>query len=137
MVVIAGENVFSQLCYLVPHQEEVPVTHPLIPPHGGYRGLRSFQSAQLAKDATVDFCDRIVEKRSRMRDQTVQAARSGVQNAAEWSMASAEVAANTLVCLINRASSLLQGQNEGRPGWRSLLKEEEDVNPSRYPAGAD
>ncbi len=61
----------------------------LIQPHGGYRKLRSFQSAQLVYDATVVFCDRFVEKRSRTHDQMVQAARSGVQNIAEGSMASA------------------------------------------------
>lgn len=61
----------------------------LIPAHGGYRNLRSFQSAQLAYDGTVIFCQRFVEKRSRTHDQMVQAARSGVQNIAEGSMASA------------------------------------------------
>jgi four helix bundle suffix protein len=63
--------------------------HDLIPPHGGYRKLRSFQSAQLVYDSTVIFCDRFVDKRSRTHDQMVQAARSGVQNIAEGSMASA------------------------------------------------
>jgi four helix bundle suffix protein len=63
--------------------------HELIPPHGGYRKLRSFQCAQAVYDATVVFCDRFVEKRSRTRDQMIQAARSGVQNIAEGSMASA------------------------------------------------
>ena len=61
----------------------------LIPPHGGYRKLRSFQCAQLVYDATVIFCGRFVEKRSRTHDQMVQAARSGVQNIAEGSVASA------------------------------------------------
>jgi restriction system protein len=61
----------------------------LIPPHGGYRKLRSFQSAQLVYDATVIFCDRFIEKRSRTHDQMIQAARSGVQNIAEGSVASA------------------------------------------------
>jgi restriction system protein len=61
----------------------------LIPPHGGYRKLRSFQSAQIVYDATVIFCGRFVDKYSRTRDQMVQAARSGVQNIAEGSMASA------------------------------------------------
>ena len=65
------------------------MSDPLIPPHGGYRKLRSFQSAQLVYDATIVFCDRFVEKRSRTHDQMVQAARSGVQNIAEGSMASA------------------------------------------------
>ena len=61
----------------------------IIPPHGGYRKLRSFQTAQVIYDATVIFCDRFIEKSSRMRDQMVQAARSGAQNIAEGSMASA------------------------------------------------
>ncbi len=61
----------------------------LIPPHGGYRKLRSFLSAQLAYDLTIVFCDRFIDKRSRTHDQMVQAARSGVQNIAEGSMASA------------------------------------------------
>ena len=68
----------------------------LIPPHGGYRKLRSFQCAQLVYDATVIFCDRFVEKRSRTHDQMVQAARSGVQNIAEGSMASATSKKNEL-----------------------------------------
>ena|ERR1017187_8105178 len=61
----------------------------LIPAHGGYRKLRSFQTAQFVYDTTVVFCDRFVDKRSRTHDQMVQAARSGVQNIAEGSMASA------------------------------------------------
>jgi four helix bundle suffix protein len=61
----------------------------LIQPHGGYRKLRSFQTAQQVYDATVVFCGRFVDSRSRTHDQMVQAARSGVQNIAEGSMASA------------------------------------------------
>src|SRR6266542_5924108 len=61
----------------------------LIPKHGGYRNLKSFQVAQVVYDVTVRFCDRYIDKRSRTRDQMVQAARSGVQNIAEGSMASA------------------------------------------------
>src|SRR4030042_432981 len=60
----------------------------LIPKHGGYRKLKSFQLAQLIYDVTVRFCGRYVEKRSRTHDQMVQAARSGVQNIAEGSQAS-------------------------------------------------
>jgi four helix bundle suffix protein len=60
----------------------------LIPPHGGYRKLKSFQVAQLVYDVTVRFCDRYIDKRSRTHDQMVQAARSGVQNIAEGSQAS-------------------------------------------------
>ena len=61
---------------------------PLIPKHGGYRKLKSFQLAQLVYDVTVRFCDRYIDRRSRTRDQMVQAARSGVQNIAEGSQAS-------------------------------------------------
>src|SRR5690242_20060541 len=61
----------------------------LIPKYGGYRKLRSFQCAQLVYDLTVIFCVRFIDKRSRTHDQMVQAARSGVQNIAEGSMASA------------------------------------------------
>jgi len=60
----------------------------LIPKHGGYRRLRSFQIAQLVYDVTVRFCNRYIDRRSRTHDQMVQAARSGVQNIAEGSMAS-------------------------------------------------
>ena len=61
----------------------------LIQPHGGYRKLRSFQTAQQVYDATVVFCGRFVDPRSRTHDQMIQAARSGVQNIAEGSKASA------------------------------------------------
>lgn len=61
----------------------------LIPKHGGYRKLKSFQVAQLCYDITVRFCDKYIDKRSRTHDQMVQTARSGVQNIAEGSQASA------------------------------------------------
>jgi len=61
---------------------------PLIPKHGGYQRLKSFQLAQLVYDLTVRFCDRYISRRSRTHDQMVQAARSGVQNIAEGSQAS-------------------------------------------------
>jgi four helix bundle suffix protein len=60
----------------------------LIPLHGGYRRLKSFQVAQLVYDVTVRFCDRYIDPRSRTHDQMVQAARSGAQNIAEGSQAS-------------------------------------------------
>src|SRR5438132_6966511 len=63
-------------------------SNTLIPAHGGYRELKSFQQAELVYDATVKFCDRFIDKRSRTHDQMVQAARSGRQNIAEGSQAS-------------------------------------------------
>lgn len=65
-----------------------PAPEPLIPLHGGYRHLKSFQIAQLTYDLTVRFADRYINRRSRTHDQMVQAARSGVQNIAEGSKAS-------------------------------------------------
>lgn len=66
----------------------MPDSESLIPQHGGYRNLKSFQVAQLAYDVTVAFCDACIDRRSRTHDQMVQAARSGVQNIAEGSRAS-------------------------------------------------
>ncbi|MCL5792331.1 MAG: four helix bundle protein, partial [Deltaproteobacteria bacterium] len=57
------------------NQNDLPA---LIPPHGGYRKLRSYQVAEMVYDATVAFCNRFIDKRSRTHDQMVQAARSGV-----------------------------------------------------------
>lgn len=60
----------------------------LIPAHGGYRDLKSYQMSEIVYDATVAFCDRFISKFSRTHDQMVQAARSGKQNIAEGCMAS-------------------------------------------------
>jgi len=60
-----------------------------IPQHGGYENLRSYQKATIVYDATVYFCDRFLRTGTRTHDQMIQAARSGKQNIAEGSMASA------------------------------------------------
>ena len=60
----------------------------VIPPHGGYRDLQSYQMAEIVYDATVVFCARFIDRRARTHDQMVQAARSGKQNIAEGCMAS-------------------------------------------------
>jgi restriction system protein len=51
--------------------------------------LKSYQMAEIVHDATVVFCRRFIDPRSRTNDQMVQAARSGKQNIAEGSTASA------------------------------------------------
>lgn len=79
---------------------------PLIPKHGGYRKLKSFQVAQLVYEVTARFCDRTIHRRSRTRDQMVQAARSGVQNIAEESQAPG-TSKKTELKLTNGALSLL------------------------------
>jgi len=75
-------------------------TENLIPPHGGYRNLKSYQTATLIYDLTVEFCRRYVggdktdktymtyRTYTRTYDQMVQAARSGRQNIAEGCQAS-------------------------------------------------
>jgi len=68
---------------------KTPARPKTLRPSGGYRKLRSFQVTTIIYDATVSFCDRFVGKRSRTYDQMVQAARSGRQNIAEGSRASA------------------------------------------------
>jgi len=60
----------------------------IIPPHGGYRELKSYQMTEIIHDGTVVFCGRFIDLRSRTTDQMVQAARSGKQNVAEGSQAS-------------------------------------------------
>jgi four helix bundle suffix protein len=75
-------------------------------PSGGYRKLRSFQAATIIYDATVSFCDRFMDPRSRTVDQMVQAARSGRQNIAEGSRASA-ASSQTELRLVNVARASL------------------------------
>lgn len=59
-----------------------------IPPHGGYHDLLSYQKALVVYQATLHFCDRFIDRKSRTHDQMVQAARSGKQNILEGSQAS-------------------------------------------------
>lgn len=80
--------------------------HHRLRPSGGYRELRSFQVTTVIYDATVSFCDRFVDKRSRTRDQMVQAARSGRQNIAEGSRAAA-TSSQTELRLVNVARASL------------------------------
>lgn len=78
-----------------------------IRPSGGYRELRSFQMATIIYDATYWFCERFMDARSRMGDQMVQAARSGRQNIAEGTRASA-TSSQTELRLVNVARSSLE-----------------------------
>src|SRR6185437_10235572 len=107
----APESDLSRLQFSAAHIHwpipEMPDHEPLIPNHGGYRKLKSFQVAQLVYDVTVRFCDRYIEKRSRTHDQMVQAARSGVQNIAEGSQA-AGTSKKTELKLTNVARASLE-----------------------------
>ncbi len=91
----------------------------LIPKHGGYRRLKTFQVAQVIYDVTVRFCDRYIDRRSRTHDQMVQAARSGVQNIAEGSQASG-TSKRTEMKLTNVARSSLE---ELRRDYEDFLRQ--------------
>jgi hypothetical protein len=47
---------------------------PLIPQHGGYRELKSYQMVKIVHNAPAAFLDRFINKRSRTHDQMIQAA---------------------------------------------------------------
>ena len=67
------------------------------------------------------FCDRFIDKRSRTRDQMVQAARSGVQNIAEGSQASG-TSKKTELKLTSVASASLE---ELRLDYEDFLRQRE------------
>ncbi len=83
------------------------MTEGFISPHGGYQNLLSYRKAQIVYDATVFFCGRFVDRRSRTHDQMVQAARSGKQNIVEGSMASG-TSKETEIKLTNVARASLE-----------------------------
>src|SRR5437867_3366829 len=74
----------------LPSFSSLPPGEPggFIPPHGGFQKLLSYQKSLVVYDATLHFCDRFVDRKSRTHDQMVQAARSGKQNILEGSEAS-------------------------------------------------
>lgn len=78
-----------------------------IPTHGGYRNLITYQKAEIIYDGTVYFTKRFFKKYDRTIDQMVQAARSGKQNIAEASMASA-TSKETEIKLTNVARASLE-----------------------------
>ena len=64
-------------------------TEGFIPLHGSYRNLITYRKSEIIYDVTVYFTKQFFGKYDRTIDQMVQAARSGKQNIAEASMASA------------------------------------------------
>jgi four helix bundle suffix protein len=78
-----------------------------IPSHGGYRNLFSYRKAEIIYDGTVYFTNRFFNKYDRTVGQMVQAARSGKQNIAEGSMASA-TSKETEIKLTNVARASLE-----------------------------
>jgi len=78
-----------------------------IPKHGGYKKLLTYQKAEIIYDGTVYFTRRFFKPYDRTIDQMVQAARSGKQNIAEASMASA-TSKETEIKLTNVARASLE-----------------------------
>lgn len=77
-----------------------------IPKHGG-RNLITYQKSEIVYDGTVYFTNIFFQKYDRTIDQMVQAARSGKQNIAEASMASA-TSKETEIKLTNVARASLE-----------------------------
>lgn len=104
-------------------------------PSGGYRSTASFQTATLIYDATVWFCEKFLDARSRTVDQMVQAARSGRQNIAEGSRASA-TSSQTELRLVNVARASLEEllidyedylRHRRLPAWAAASPEASEV----------
>lgn len=87
----------------------MPITtpHTFLPKRGNYRGLITYQKAECIYDITFYFAHTHLDKSDRTIDQMVQAARSGKQNIAEGSAASA-TSTETELKLINVARASLQ-----------------------------
>jgi four helix bundle suffix protein len=84
-----------------------PDKEGFIPAHGGYHNLYSYQKAEIIYDGTVYFCNRFFHQYDRTVGQMTQAARSGKQNIAEASMASA-TSKETEIKLTNVARASLE-----------------------------
>jgi four helix bundle suffix protein len=95
-----------------------PTSDTFIPPHGGYQQLLSYQKALVVYDATLHFCGRFIDKKSRTHDQMVQAALSGKQNILEGSEASA-TSKETEIKLTNVARA---SQKELLEDYRDFLR---------------
>ena len=78
-----------------------------VPQHGGYKRLMSYHRAEIIYDGTVYFTNRFYATFDRTVGQMVQAARSGKQNIAEGSMASA-TSKETEIKLTNVARASLE-----------------------------
>jgi len=119
-------------------------TNNLIPPHGGYKNLEAYKMAVIIYDATLAFCNRYMtyktNKSYRTYDQMVQAARSGKQNIAEASLASATSKKTELKLIgVSRASfqELLEDledflRQKGLHLWRKDSTEAQTVRRLAY-----
>src|SRR6266478_4057960 len=97
---------------------ESPQTGGLIPPHGGYENLLSYQKAQIVYDATVYFTARFLDKKDRTFDQMVQAARSGKQNIVEGS----QISGTSKELELKLTNVARASQEELRDDYRDFLR---------------
>lgn len=79
----------------------------LIPNHGNYRKLISYQKTDVIFQITYFFCHKFLSKGDRTIDQMIQAARSGKQNIIEGSAASS-TSSKTEIKLLNVAKASLK-----------------------------
>lgn len=79
----------------------------LIPRKGNYKALITYQKAEAIYDMTFYFCEHYLRRDDRTVDQMVQAARSGKQNIAEGSAASA-TSSEMEIKLVSVAKASLQ-----------------------------
>ncbi|MDY0164561.1 four helix bundle suffix domain-containing protein [Desulfobotulus sp.] len=89
------------------HRSEVPEKEQLIPRKGNFKKLITYRKAEAIYDITYYFCTNFLRRGDRTIDQMVQAARSGKQNIAEGSAASA-TSGEMEIKLINVAKASLQ-----------------------------
>ncbi len=92
---------------MIENQNNIENKKGFIPAHGGYRKLITYQKSEIIYDGTIYFTKRFFNPRDRTVDQMVQAARSGKQNIAEASMASA-TSKETEIKLTNVARASLE-----------------------------
>ncbi|MBI1316642.1 four helix bundle protein [bacterium] len=88
-------------------QDNLPQDPKIIGTHGGYRKLLSYQKAEIIFDGTHYFTQKYFRRFDRTIDQMIQAARSGKQNIAEASLASA-TSKETEIKLTNVARASLE-----------------------------
>jgi len=93
----------------------------LIPNHGNYRKLISYQKTDVIFQITYFFCHKFLSKGDRTIDQMIQAARSGKQNIIEGSAASS-TSSKTEIKLLNVAKASL----------KELLEDYEDFLKTRH-----
>jgi len=124
--------IFSDIAFLLGSE--------IVRPHGGFSGLKAHQAAEIVYDATVVFCERFIDRRSRTRDQMVQAARSGKQNIVEGS-AAAGTSSKTELRLVGVARASLEElladyrdflRQRGLPQWPKDHPQAQEIRQLAY-----